>query len=187
MKPVTRVPLKDWVKLNLEIGALSFGGAGRVLLFQEAVVDKNKWMSEEDFQDIMTVSQVLPGANLLNLSIQLGLTLSGWLSATLGLIALGIPGALIAVLIVYFVNLEQPDIRGLFQGFSLASVVLFTVFLMRMFRGIRFHFGKEVRAVKFLLRMLIVFAVIYAAYIDVPLPWILLAGGGSGFILESVL
>lgn len=187
MKSAVKVPLKDWVLLNLEIGALSFGGAGRILLFQEAVVDKNEWLSDDDFQNIMTVSQVLPGANLLNLSIQLGLTLNGPLGAFLGLMALGIPGALVALGIVSALDLDSVDVRRLFQGFSLASVMLFTVFIARLYQGIHRRNGHAVSQLKFLCRLTIAAIVALCSSFDVPLQWTLLLGIGLGFLVERYL
>jgi len=73
----------------LSIGARAFGGllpwAHRVL------VEERRWLSAEDFAQVLALCQLLPGPNIANCSVVLGrrwFGLSGAVTAFLGLFAL---------------------------------------------------------------------------------------------------
>lgn len=125
-----------WFVTNLKIGALSFGGSGRILLYQDDVVDRHKWLTRDEFMEILTLSQVLPGPNLVNLAAYLGYRLCGLLGAIAGVVALTLPGALFVIALLRWVDLRNPDVRLLFQGFSLASLMLFAAFVLQLARSL---------------------------------------------------
>ena len=58
----------------LKIGLLSIGGGYAIIpLIQEQVVEKNGWISEKIFTDIITISQMTPGPLAVNTSTFVGL------------------------------------------------------------------------------------------------------------------
>lgn len=76
-----------------KIGLLSIGGGYAIIpLIQEQVVEKNSWISEKMFTDIITISQMTPGPLAVNTSTFVGLQVGkimGALAATIGCIACG--------------------------------------------------------------------------------------------------
>lgn len=71
----------------LKIGAFSFGGGYAAMpLIQSQVVDRYGWLTQKDFSDLVTISQMTPGPIAVN-----GATFVGNQVA-------GIPGAVIATL-----------------------------------------------------------------------------------------
>ena len=72
----------------LKIGFLSIGGGYAVIpMSQEQVVEKNSWISEKMFTDIITISQMTPGPLAVNTSTFVGLQVGGTvgaLAATIG-------------------------------------------------------------------------------------------------------
>lgn len=78
----------------LKIGLLSIGGGYAIIpLIQEQVVEKNGWISEKIFTDIITISQMTPGPLAVNTSTFVGLQvggIAGALAATTGCILCGI-------------------------------------------------------------------------------------------------
>src|ERR1700755_2212425 len=68
-------------------GVSGFGG---VLPFaRRMIVDKRRWLTAEEFTDMWSLCQFLPGPNIVNMSIALGLRyrgLSGALAGALGLL-----------------------------------------------------------------------------------------------------
>lgn len=78
----------------LKIGLLSIGGGYAIIpLIQEQVVEKNNWISEKMFTDIITISQMTPGPLAVNTSTFVGLQVGGMigaLAATTGCIFCGI-------------------------------------------------------------------------------------------------
>jgi chromate transporter len=184
LKPTSTesVRLIDWFLLNLKIGALSFGGSARLLMYQDYVVDRKKWMSPEEFQEMFTIIQVLPGPNLVNLCVYLGYLLTNPLHAILGLLALAVPGTVIAVSVISFVNFQNFHVASFFQGLSIASVGLFTVFVWRLRHGI----VKASRR-KLILRIAIILAVMLSVFASVRLDFVLIAAIPACLLVEFLV
>lgn len=63
-----------------KVGVLSFGGGLSGWLYQEFVV-RHRWIGDEDFTSSLAISQMLPGANVVNLVICMGDELRGLLGS----------------------------------------------------------------------------------------------------------
>jgi len=84
------VPLTTLLMCFLRLGGTAFGG-GTVGWTYREVVERRHWMSEHKFLKILTMSQILPGANVVNLAVYLGMSLRGLRGAAVaafGIIAL---------------------------------------------------------------------------------------------------
>jgi chromate transporter len=171
----------DWFWLNLKIGALSFGGSGRILLYQDAVVKDREWMTEEEFKEVLTLAMVFPGPNLVNLSMYLGRRLVGLGAGAAGVLGLGVPGAFVALAIVGVVSLADRNVAWIFQGFSLGSVALFVLFVWRLVSGLT---ARAPSATKLVARALIAVGVGIASLLLVPLPIIIFAAIGVCLAVE---
>ena len=57
------------------------GGMAMIPLIQDIVVDKKKWMTEEEAVDCIAVSQGLPGVIAINMATYIGQTKKGILGA----------------------------------------------------------------------------------------------------------
>lgn len=62
--------------LFFRIGAFSFGGGLSGWVYREVVMRRN-WLDEDEFMSGLAVAQVLPGANIINLSVYVGQKLRG--------------------------------------------------------------------------------------------------------------
>ncbi|MEW8994014.1 chromate transporter [Clostridium sp.] len=74
----------------LKIGTFGFGGGYAMLpLIQKEIVDKNAWLSQTDFMDIIGISQMTPGPIAINAATFVGYKTGGFLGsilATLGVV-----------------------------------------------------------------------------------------------------
>ena len=110
-----------------KIGLFTIGGGyAMVPLIEEEVVNKKKWMSQEDFIDLLAVSQSVPGVFAVNLSIFIGYKLKrfpGALALSLGTI---LPSFLIILAIALFFQRfkEYEAIESIFKGIRPAVVAL---------------------------------------------------------------
>jgi chromate transporter len=134
---MTPPTLKNWIWINLKIGALSFGSGGRALLYEQAVVTEKGWLGEDEFREIFTVTQILPGPNLMNLSSYLGFRLCGPLGGLLGLLFLAIPGSLLLVSTYALLNLANPAWNAFFRGVSIGSIILFFHLIEKNIQGLK--------------------------------------------------
>lgn len=83
-----------WVK----IGCTSFGG-GPVTqyLIQENFIYRRRWIEPEDYANILAMSQIAPGINLLAIAILIGRRLAGGLGVAVSLAGLVLPSAAITI------------------------------------------------------------------------------------------
>ena len=81
------VKLSEIFLVFLRIGAFSFGGGLTGWVYRE-VVQERRWLAEQDFLSGMAVSQILPGANVTNLSVYIGQKLCGTIGAFIALTGL---------------------------------------------------------------------------------------------------
>ena len=110
-----------------KIGLFTIGGGyAMVPLIEEEVVNKKKWLSQEDFIDLLAVSQSVPGVFAVNFSIFIGYKLKrfpGALSLALGAI---LPSFLIILAIALFFHQfkEYEAVENIFKGIRPAVVAL---------------------------------------------------------------
>ncbi|HET9037373.1 MAG TPA: chromate transporter [Myxococcaceae bacterium] len=130
------VGLRDWLRVNLTIGTLSFGSASRIVLYEDAVVRKRGWLTDDEFAEVLTVAQLLPGPNLVNLSAYLGYRLVGPVGSVLGIVCLCLPGAMLAVALSGVLALDRPWVQAPLRGMAVAGIVLLLLFLWRRLPGL---------------------------------------------------
>jgi chromate transporter len=126
----------DWLRVNLTIGTLSFGSASRIVLYEDAVVRDRGWLSAAEFDEVLTVAQLLPGPNLVNLSAYLGYRLVGVAGALLGIVCLCLPGAVLAVALSGLLAVDRPWVQAPLRGMAVSGIVLLLMFLWRRLPGL---------------------------------------------------
>lgn len=113
-----------------KIGAFTLGGGYAMLpLIEHEVVDKNLWLSKEDFLDVVAVAQSLPGIFAVNISIFIGYKLRKLKGSIVCALATILPSFLIILLIAMFFSQykDNPVITKLFKGIRPAIVALIAV------------------------------------------------------------
>ncbi|MGB9813972.1 MAG: chromate transporter [Thermovenabulum sp.] len=86
-----------------KIGAFTLGGGYAMIpLMKVEIVEKNKWLKEEEFIDIIAVSQSVPGAVAINTSVYIGYKLRRFIGAVFALFGTVLPSFLSILIIAYF-------------------------------------------------------------------------------------
>lgn len=106
---------------------LALQGFGGVLaVAQRELVERKGWVAREDFVEFLSVGQVLPGPNVVNLALLLGDRWFGWrgaLSALAGMIA--IPLAIVLVLAALYNGFaSHPVVAGALRGMGAVAAGL---------------------------------------------------------------
>ncbi|BDD93336.1 chromate transporter [Pandoraea sp. XJJ-1] len=108
----------------LGLGMTAFGGA--LPLARRMIVEKHRWITPAEFTDLLGLCQFLPGGNIINLSVALGMRFHGWrgaLASILGLIA--VPSAVVIALGTIYQHFQHdPHVRHLFAGLAAAAAGL---------------------------------------------------------------
>jgi len=119
------------------LGLSAFGGA--LPLARHMVVEKNRWLSPEDFTELLGLCQFLPGGNIINMSVALGMKFrgpKGALAALMGLIAA--PSLIVIALgMVYQRYADDPRIQHLFAGLAAAAAGLLISMAVKIARPLR--------------------------------------------------
>jgi chromate transporter len=130
---VNRPSLGALTRLIAWIGLTSVGG-GRSAYFYDALVVRRRWMRGDDFVQDLTLSQLMPGPTVANLSVAVGVRLWGIIGAACALMSVVLPGAviLLALTVAYFGGVIGTDARPLMRGMGAGVVGLMFVTAARM-------------------------------------------------------
>ncbi len=93
-----RVPLSAILGVFAKIGLMSFGGALSGWMHREIVV-RRRWMDEEDFLSGLALGQIMPGANVANLSLYVGQRLRGGIGAATALLGMLLPPMIVVLVL----------------------------------------------------------------------------------------
>lgn len=112
---------------------LALQGFGGVLaVAQRELVERLRWMDREQFVELLAVSQVLPGPNIINLALMFGDRHFGWrgaVAAVAGLLT--VPLIIVLTLAALYAHYAHvPQVAGALRGMGAVSagLVLATAF-----------------------------------------------------------
>jgi chromate transporter len=108
----------------LTIGATSFGGV--VPYLRGSLVNKQRWLSDKEFVEMLSISQSLPGLNATNMAILVGQKLKGSSGAIVAVLGICLPGSVLMFIvgIFYRIHGDHAWATGALKGVAAASVGL---------------------------------------------------------------
>ena len=86
----TDVSLWMLLKAFVRLGLMTFGGSVQAWVHRE-IVDRLGWIDNKSFLSGLTVAQVLPGANPVNIALYVGLQLRGAAGAAVAVLGMIVP------------------------------------------------------------------------------------------------
>lgn len=111
--------LREVAAVALKVGTLGFGGpAAHVAMLREEVVANRKWMSDDEFVDLLGVTNIIPGPNSTELMMYAGYARAGFTGFLLAGAAFITPAALIvgALAMLYVKYGQLPSFEALLFG-----------------------------------------------------------------------
>jgi len=106
---------------------LALQGFGGVLpIAQRELVERERWLTREQFLELLAVAQVMPGPNVVNLALIFGdraFGLRGALTALAGMLLLPL-GVVLALTVVYTHYASHPVVAGALRGMGAAAAGL---------------------------------------------------------------
>ena len=149
-----------------KIGAFTIGGGYAMIpIIQKEVVDKRGWISEEDFMDVLAISQSAPGILAVNISIFLGHKLKGTKGSIVATLGSTLPSFTIILLIAMFFAgyQDNPTVMAIFKGIRPVVVSLIAVPMINMAKKAKLNFYTGSLAV--ITALLIIFLKVSPLYI----------------------
>lgn len=120
----------------LKIGAFTFGGGYAMIpLIQKEIVEKKKWMSNDDILEIVAIAESTPGPIAINAATFVGYKTAGFAGALLSTIGVVLPSFIIIIAISFvlsqFENLQL--IKYAFFGIRAGVLALIVKALYSMY------------------------------------------------------
>lgn len=154
---------------------LALQGFGGVLaITQHILCERKRWLSREQFVEILAVGQVLPGPNICNVALMIGDRFFGWRGAFAALAGMMLVPAAIVLLItmIYARFADVPAVAGALRGMGAVSAGLIVGTAFRLTGALRTNpMGVPVCAIL----GLVMFSAV--ALLRWPLAWVLLGVG----------
>ena len=113
-----------------KIGMFTLGGGYAMIpIIETEVVDKHRWISKEEFLDLIAIAQSCPGVFAINISTFIGYKLMKRRGAITCALGTALPSFLIILLIAMFFHQFQnnPVVAAIFRGIRPAVVALIAV------------------------------------------------------------
>ncbi len=107
----------------VRLGIVSFGGGLQSWVHRE-IVERLGWLDHQEFLSGLTVAQIVPGANPVNLALYVGLRLRGGLGALLAVLGLIIPALGMVLLLGYLYHRhgQLPVVHFVLLGLAATGV-----------------------------------------------------------------
>src|SRR5262245_53152009 len=94
--------LRELAGLFLRLGLIAFGGpAAHIAMMRNEVVTRRKWLSEEEFLDLLGATNLIPGPNSTEMAIHIGRLRGGWRGLVLAGLCFILPAASIVLVLAW--------------------------------------------------------------------------------------
>jgi len=160
---------------------LALQGFGGVLaVIQREMVERKRWLTQEQFLEDWAVAQIMPGPNVVNLSLMVGgryFGLPGALSAMAGMLA--VPLLIVLLLGVLYTRFgTDPQLAGALRGMAAVSAGMIAATGIKLAAALARH-----PLPLWLGLSLVALGVLAVAVLRLPLVYVLLVLGGLGCTL----
>lgn len=135
IKPITTTAPPSPADLFRGFAKVGLSGFGGVLPWaRRMLVETESWLTAEEFNVLLGLCQFLPGPNVVNLAVAVGVRFCGWRGAVSGALGLMLGPFLIALVlgILYDHYGELPAVQSMLHGITLVGAGLIIATGIRM-------------------------------------------------------
>ncbi len=122
--------------------ALALQGFGGVLaIVQRELVDNKRWLTLDQFAEDWAVAQVMPGPNVMNLSLMIGGRHFGWSGAAAALAGMIVAPVIVVLLLAAVVGqyAQAEALQGVMRGLAAVSAGMIASLSLKMMRSLKQH------------------------------------------------
>lgn len=159
-----------------KIGLFTFGGGyAMISVISAELVERRKWITQEDMTDMLIISEMTPGAIAVNSATFVGYRVSGVLGGILGTLGVVLPSLIIITVLSFFVHYleEVAWLAAAFKGIQAVVVVLIVNAMVKFFKQLDKNWQSYLIAAA---------ALIVTLLTDFNVIFLILAGGIYGIV-----
>jgi len=163
-----------------KIGIFTFGGGYvMVAIIVDEVVDKKKWLTNDEMMDALAIAQATPGSMAVNTSIFIGYKLKGLRGAIVCLLGTVLPAFFIILIVATFFYRVRDNLIliKIFQGVRPAVVGLILSAVYKLMK--KANFGYKALLVS-------IATVVVVVLLKVNPIWTIIGGAGGSVIINKI-
>lgn len=128
-----KAALKEIAKLFLKLGIIGFGGpAAHIAMMQDEVVTKRKWLTDQQFLDLIGATNLIPGPNSTEMAIHIGYEKGGWKGLIIAGVCFIFPAVFITGIFAYLYKKygQLPELQPFIYGIkpAIIAIILAAIF-----------------------------------------------------------
>jgi chromate transporter len=130
--------LREVAAVFLKLGATAFGGpAVHIALLEQEVVHRRKWLTHDEFLDLLGATNLIPGPNSTEMAIHIGLRRAGWRGLLVAGCCFILPAFLITLACAWFYMraARVPAVQGVLYGVKPVVLAIVLQALWRLGRS----------------------------------------------------
>ncbi len=115
------------------------GFGGVVAIVQRELVERRRWLTQEEFVEDWAVAQIMPGPNVVNLCLSVGARYFGWRGAIVGVLGLvTVPILLVLILALGYMHWgSHPAVVGALRGMGAVAAGLIMGTGLKLFSSLK--------------------------------------------------
>jgi len=158
-----------------KISAFTFGGGFAMIpLLKSEVVDKHKWMKEEEMLDSFAMAQLMPGVIFINVACLIGMRTFGIIGATIATIAVLLPSVISVLILIGIIDyIDKGILDKVFKGIVCAVSGIILTVSVQLFKS---HIKNTLTITVFVLALILI------EFIKIKIYYILIFGMVFGII-----
>lgn len=120
-----------------KIGAFTIGGGYAMIpLMQREIVEKKRWLDDEEVLNMVAISESTPGVLAVNFATYVGYKVAGLLGSIIATISVVIPSFIMILLISLFLNAfsSNQTIQSFLLGIKSAVVILLLMAVIKLLK-----------------------------------------------------
>ena len=165
-----------------KIGLFTFGGGyAMVAVIEREIVEKRKYIGQEEFLDLIAIAESTPGPIAVNSATYIGYKLGGVLGSFFATLGVVLPSFLIIFIISFFYEkfLALEYVSYAFKGIQACVAFLIISAGIKMLKGLKKNLFNVIMFISTLLLMLVI------KIFDLPISsiYLILVGGLIGVIV----
>lgn len=167
-----------------KIGAFTFGGGyAMIALLEGELVTKKKWVTQEEFLDIVAIAESTPGPVAINSATFIGYKMAGVAGSALATLGVVLPSFTIIYIISLFFDrfMELKAVASAFKGIQACVVYLIFSAGWKLFKGMKKK-PLEITILAVIMAVFIGFSVFAVKFSSI---WMIMASGAAGIAVKG--